>query len=76
MKKTRTCPQCKHQMVEAQLKVGSESIYLHSYSGEDNSILHAWICPQCNEVVLKASSPENLVGPDDLENNSLTSPFD
>lgn len=76
MEKTRKCPQCEHQMVESQLKVGTETIYLHSCQGEGNSILHAWVCPHCNEVILKASSPENLVAPDDLENNSLRSPFD
>lgn len=76
MKKTPECPRCKCMMVEAQLKVGPESIYLHSHQGEDYSLLYAWVCPHCSEVVLKASSPENLVDPGELENNSLTSPFD
>jgi len=64
MKKTTSCPNCQRKMIRAHLKVSGEDVYVESTLGEEYSLLRAWVCPSCREVILKAASPGHLVDPE------------
>lgn len=59
------CPDCQEDLIKATLKVSQEDVYLVSSLGEDYSLLNAWVCPLCRNLVLKATTPAHLVDPEE-----------